>query len=102
MVPRGFGFPARLDPVDSLGDNPRHDSHGGTPTRGNEEQVAPGDSGPSLHPDAARLIQEVRASGEFTEDTWRRLSQAMDDLTDTDLAAVLEEIGRSAAHKPGA
>jgi hypothetical protein len=76
------------------------------PTPHGQETAFPdessGDTNSSLHPDAARLIQEVRASGEFTEDTWRRLSQAMDDLSDTDLTAVLEEIGRSAARKSAA
>jgi hypothetical protein len=46
-----------------------------------------------LHPTAARLVDQVRRSGEFTAETWRDISQAMDELSDTDLRAILEAVG---------
>jgi hypothetical protein len=55
----------------------------------------------ALHPAAARLIREIRATGEFTDETWERLSRAMDDLSDADLSLVLEEIGMTARKKAG-
>lgn len=83
MTTGGRGFSAQLGPADD-----------------DREPISPREMERPVHPAAARLIEEVRTSGEFTEDTWRRLSQAMDDLSDADLAAVLEEIGRSAVRQP--
>ena len=71
------------------------------PSGSERREVTPDGIARPIHPAAARLIEEVRASGEFTEDTWRNLSRAMDDLDDVDLAAVLEEIGRTADRKTG-
>ena len=65
--------------------------------RAQPEVVYPHQAQENLHPAAARLIAEIRASGEFTTETWQRLFLAMDDLADDDLAAVLEEIGRTVA-----
>jgi hypothetical protein len=54
-----------------------------------------------MHPAAVRLIEEIRTTGEFTDETWARLSRAMDDLSDADLSLVLEEIGHTARKKAG-
>jgi hypothetical protein len=55
-----------------------------------------------MHPAAAQLIQEIRATGAFTDETWRRLFETMDDLDDADLAAVLEAIGRTVGRRSAA
>ena len=49
-----------------------------------------------LHPVAARLVEQVNRSGEFTAETWREISQVMDDLSDVDLRAILEAVGATA------
>ena len=49
-----------------------------------------------LHPVAARLVEQVSRSGEFTAETWREISQVMDDLSDVDLRAILEAVGATA------
>jgi hypothetical protein len=67
--------------------------------RANEEVVRPRVTDQPVHPAAARLIREIRATGEFTDETWERLSRAMDDLNDADLSLVLEEIGLTARKK---
>ena len=69
--------------------------------RGHEEVAHPRGAERPVHPAAARLIEEIRATGEFTDQTWERLSRAMDDLSDADLSRVLEEIGHTARKRPG-
>ena len=74
-------------------------------------EVGPGDDVPlednravsaaeGLHPTAARLVDQVRRSGEFTAETWREISQVMDDLSDLDLRAILEAVGTTARARP--